>query len=290
MNPTRNLTTLFIIEAVAYCKINGSPITVGGYRVGEIRPVWADGKPEIFQGSIRRAADDTVGASTSKVHMITDFGELRDAEPSFKMTMPPLPTIVVFDIGNVLLHWDPRLLYRKIFSNEAKTEWFLKEVCSPSFNLELDSGRPLHEAFADLSARFPDYADEIRAYDERWLETIAGPIAGSVEVLEALRRNGVRNYAITNFSVEKFGIARAAFSFLDAFDGIVVSGEERIVKPDPAIYRLLLDRYGLSAAACLFIDDSLKNVLGARAVGMHTHHFESVDGLRSALSRHGFSI
>jgi HAD superfamily hydrolase (TIGR01509 family) len=189
-----------------------------------------------------------------------------------------------------LLHWDPRLLYRKIFADEAKTEWFLTEVCSPAFNLELDSGRPFREAFADLSGRFPDYTEEIRAYDERWLETVAGPIAGGVEVLERLRHNGVPNYAITNFSAEKFAVARAAFPFLDAFDGVVVSGEERVVKPDPAIYRRLLDRYGLSPGDCLFIDDSLKNVLGARAVGMHAHHFESIDGLRSELSRHGFSI
>ena len=108
--------------------------------------------------------------------------------------------------------------------------------------------------------------------------------------LECLRRNGVRNYAITNFSAEKFAVARAAFPFLDAFDGIVVSGEERIVKPDAAIFRLLLDRYGLVAADCLFIDNSLANVLGARAVGMQAHHFESPAALRSELSRHGFSI
>ncbi len=202
----------------------------------------------------------------------------------------PLPTIVVFDIGNVLLHWDPRLLYRKIFADDAKTEWFLTEVCSPAFNLELDGGRPFSEAIAELTARFPDYAEEIRAYDERWLESVQGPIMSSVEVLETLRQNGVRNYAITNFSAEKFAVARTVFPFLDAFDGIVVSGEERILKPDPAIYRLLLDRYELSPADCLFIDDSLKNVLGARAVGMHAHHFESINGLRSELFRHGFPI
>jgi HAD superfamily hydrolase (TIGR01509 family) len=202
----------------------------------------------------------------------------------------PRATVVVFDIGNVLFHWDPRLLYRKLFSDEAEIEWFLREVCSPSFNLELDGGRPFSEALADLAGRFPRYAAEIRAYDERWLETTQGLIADSVEILETLRRNGIRNYAITNFSAEKFSVVRILFPTLDAFDGIVVSGEERVVKPDPTIYRLLLDRYGLAPADCLFIDDSAKNVDGARAVGMHAHRFESVGDLRSELQRHGFAI
>jgi HAD superfamily hydrolase (TIGR01549 family) len=199
-------------------------------------------------------------------------------------------TIVVFDIGNVLLRWDPRLLYRKIFPDEAKVEWFLQEVCSPSFNLELDGGRPFSEALADLTGRFPQYAEEIRAYDERWLETTQGLIADSTEILETLRRNEVRNFAITNFSAEKFSVVRSLFPALDAFDGIVVSGEEGVVKPDPAIYRLLLDRYGLAAADCLFVDDSAKNVDGARAVGMHAHRFESARQLRAELLRHGFAI
>jgi HAD superfamily hydrolase (TIGR01509 family) len=199
-------------------------------------------------------------------------------------------TIVVFDIGNVLLHWDPRLLYHKLFKDEATVEWFLQEVCSPTFNLELDCGRPFPEAIADLTQRFPEYAAEIRAYDERWLETTQGLIADSAEILETLRRNGVRNYAITNFSADKFSVVRSLFPTLEAFDGMIVSGEERLVKPDPAIYRLLLDRYGLAAADCLFIDDSAKNVAGARAVGMHAHLFESASGLRLDLARHGFPI
>ena len=207
-------------------------------------------------------------------------------------TIPPesRATIVVFDIGNVLLHWDPRLLYRKLFKDEATVEWFLREVCSPSFNLELDGGRPFSEATADLIRRFPDYAEEIRAYDDRWLETTQGLMTDSAEILQTLRRNGVRNFAITNFSAEKFSIVCTIYPTLAAFDGIVVSGEDYVVKPDPAIYRLLLDRYGLAAADCLFIDDSAKNVAGARAVGMHAHLFESASGLRAELLRHGFAI
>jgi len=199
-------------------------------------------------------------------------------------------TVAVFDIGNVLLHWDPRLLYRKLFKDEATMEWFLAEVCSPSFNLELDAGRPFSEAIADLTGRFPDYAEEIRAYDDRWLETTRGLMTDSAEILQTLRSNDVRNYAITNFSAEKFSMVRAIYPILAGFDGIVVSGEDYVVKPDPAIYRLLLGRYGLAAADCLFIDDSAKNVAGARAVGMQAHLFESASGLRAELLRHGFAI
>lgn len=196
-------------------------------------------------------------------------------------------TTAIFDIGNVLLHWDPRLLYRTMFSDPAQMEWFLMEVCSPGFNRELDLGRPFADAIAELTARFPDYAREILAYDERWLETTRGPIAGSVAILEELRQNRIPNYAITNFSAEKFALARKSFGFLDQFDGIVVSGEEGLLKPEPEIYRLLLDRYGLAAGDCLFIDDVADNVEGARAIGMQAYQFESAAALRAELSRHG---
>jgi FMN phosphatase YigB (HAD superfamily) len=202
--------------------------------------------------------------------------------------MPQSPaTVAVFDIGNVLLHWDPRLLYRTMFADDEEMEWFLTEVCSPKFNLELDLGRPFADAIAELTAQFPNYAREILAYDERWLETTQGPIAESVTILEDLRRNRIPNYAITNFSAEKFAVARRAFSFLNQFDGIVVSGEEGQLKPEPGIYRLLLDRYELSAADCLFIDDMPYNVEGARAVGMQAHQFEGAEAMRAELSRHG---
>jgi HAD superfamily hydrolase (TIGR01509 family) len=196
------------------------------------------------------------------------------------------PTTAVFDIGNVLLHWDPRLLYRTMFSDAARMEWFLMEVCSPGFNRELDLGRPFADAIAELTARFPDYAREILAYDERWLETTQGPIAESVAILEELRQNRIPNYAITNFSAEKFALARKSFGFLDQFDGIVVSGEEGLLKPEPEIYRLLLDRYGLAAGDCLFIDDVSDNVEGARAIGMQAYQFENAAALRAELSRH----
>ena len=184
-------------------------------------------------------------------------------------------SIVVFDIGNVLIDWDPRHLYRKIFADPARMDWFLAEVCTPDWNIEQDRGRTFAEAVAERIALYPDLAAEIRAYDERWHETVSGPIEESVALLEALRAKGVRNFAITNFSSEKFALARQRFAFLNGFEGIVVSAEEKLLKPDPAIYRVLLDRHGLAAEDCLFIDDSAKNVEGARAVGMHGHHFKA---------------
>jgi 2-haloacid dehalogenase len=199
-------------------------------------------------------------------------------------------TIPVFDIGNVLLDWDPRHLYRKIFADPAKMEWFLAEVCTLDWNLEQDRGRPFADAVAEATARHPDYAAEIRAYDTRWLEMVNGTLAGSVALLERLRRNGIPTYAITNFSAEKFNDAVAAYPFLGGFDGIIVSADERLLKPDAAIYRLLLDRHGLAADACLFIDDKLANVAAAEAVGMQGHHFVSVAGLAVELRRHGFPV
>jgi 2-haloacid dehalogenase len=199
-------------------------------------------------------------------------------------------TIAVFDFGNVLLDYDPRHLYRKIFADAGRMEWFLREVCHSAWIRDLDRGRPFAEAVAERIAAHPDLAAEIRAFDTRWLETISGPIAASVAMVEALRRNRVPVYAITNFSAEKFAVAREVFPFLADFDGVVVSGDERLLKPDPAIYRLLLDRYGLAASDCLFIDDMFANVEAARGVGMHGHHFRHPDGLAEDLKRHGFPI
>ena len=200
------------------------------------------------------------------------------------------PRIVVFDIGNVLVDWNPRFLYRTIFADEAEMEWFLGHVCTPAWNIEQDRGRSFAEAVAILVAEHPRHEAAIRAFDERWTETISGPIAESVAILESLRRQGVPDYAITNFSHEKFAIAKERFPFLAQFKGTIVSGEEKLLKPDPAIYRLLLDRHGLDAADCVFIDDSAANVEGARSVGMHALHFTAPSRLADDLRRLGFPV
>ncbi|MCB1381208.1 MAG: HAD family phosphatase [Alphaproteobacteria bacterium] len=194
---------------------------------------------------------------------------------------------IVFDIGNVLLHWDPRVLYRKIFATEDEVEWFLTHVCPPSWNLEQDRGRSFADAVEEATTRHPDHAEAIAAYHHRWHETLTHAIDGSVMILEELKSRGAPLYAITNWNQDKFRETRARYGFLEHFHDIVVSGDERLVKPDPAIYRLLLDRNGLEASTSLFIDDSPKNVAGAQAVGMKAHHFTSPENLRAALQAEG---
>lgn len=198
--------------------------------------------------------------------------------------------IPVFDLGNVLIAWDPRALFRKIFPGDAeRMEWFLKEVCSPAWNLEQDRGRTFAEAVDCLIPRFPDHADAIRAYHERWSETVIGPIEGTVAIFRELKRRGSPVYAITNWNQHKFNETRSRFDFLAEFDGIVVSGEEGLIKPDPAIFELFLSRYNLRPDDCLFIDDSQHNVDSAKAVGMQAVRLESPEQLAMDLARHGLA-
>jgi len=194
---------------------------------------------------------------------------------------------VIFDIGNVLVHWEPRALYRKIFASEDEVEWFIANVCNSDWNLEQDRGRSFAEAVREATARFPEHADAIAAYDLRWHETMPGPIDGTVGILEELRQRGTPLYAITNFNQDKFRETLERFAFLRTFRDIVVSGDERLLKPDPAIYRVLLERNGIDAAACVFIDDSEKNVRGAEAVGMKAIHFTTPQALRADLAGMG---
>jgi 2-haloacid dehalogenase len=201
-----------------------------------------------------------------------------------------VPTKVVFDVGNVLLRWDPRHLYRKLFIDEARMEWFLANVCTQGWNVEQDRGRGWDEAVALLVERHPEHEPQIRAFHVRWHETIGGVFEDNVALLERLRWAGVPTYCITNFSGAKFAEAKVRFPFLAGFDGVVVSGDERLLKPDPAIYRLLLSRYGLEASDCVFIDDSRANVEAARDVGMQAIHYAEPIDLAKELQRHGFPV
>jgi 2-haloacid dehalogenase len=194
---------------------------------------------------------------------------------------------VVFDLGNVLIGWDPRRLYRQLIQDEAQMEWFLREVCSSEWNEEQDRGRPWAEGTALLRARFPEHAALIDAYHLRWPETLLGPIEGSVDLLAQLKARGVRLLALTNWSQETFPIARQLYPFLQWFEGIVVSGEERLVKPDPRIYQRLLQRYAVDPARTLYVDDSQRNVAAAQALGMHGWWFRDPDGLRQRLLQLG---
>lgn len=200
------------------------------------------------------------------------------------------PSTVVFDVGNVLLRWDPRHLYRKLFDDEARMEWFLAHVCTHDWNVEQDRGRDWDEAVALLVERHPEEEPFIRAFHERWHETVEGVFEDNVGVLERLRVAGVPNYCITNFSGAKFREAKVRFPFLAGFDGVVVSGDERLLKPDPAIYHVLFERYGLSPGDCVFIDDSRANVDAARSVGMHAIQYAEPMDLAAELRLHGFPV
>ncbi|MGO1120766.1 HAD family hydrolase [Rhodovibrionaceae bacterium A322] len=196
-------------------------------------------------------------------------------------------TTVIFDMGAVLIDWNPRHLYRSVFAEQAEMEHFLEEICPPDWNVAMDAGRPMDEALAERQALFPDHHDTIQLWKDRWPEMMAGSIPGSVSLLRELYEAGVPLYGLTNFSAETWPYAEKRFGFLRWFNDILVSGAEKMIKPDAGIYRALLARNSLKAEQCLFIDDSPKNVEGAQAVGLQAHHFTSVDSLRDDLERHG---
>ncbi len=199
----------------------------------------------------------------------------------------PNPSIVVFDLGGVLIDWNPRYLYRKVMDDEAEIERFLAEVWTHERNLSLDAGRTFDEVVAELVDAHPDWADHIRTYRDRWEEMIAGALDDTVAVFNRVRAAGIPTYGLTNWSAETFPIAQARFAFLHRFDGIVVSGVEREVKPDRAIYDILTSRYGFRPEDAVFIDDAEKNILAARDLGFHTVHFNDAETLADALRRLG---
>ena len=196
-------------------------------------------------------------------------------------------TAVVFDFGGVLIDWNPRHLYRKLIPNEAEMERFLAEVCSPAWNLEQDRGRTWQEAITALARQHPDKAELISAYRGRWLEMLGGPIQGTVAILADLRARKVPLYGLTNWSAETYPAALELYDFLGWFKAVVVSGRERLVKPDPAIFRLLCERHGLAPESLVFIDDNPTNAAAATAMGMHGIHFTRPDALRADLTRLG---
>jgi len=198
--------------------------------------------------------------------------------------LPPQRRIVVFDFGGVLLNWNPRHLYRKLFAgDEVAMESFLANVCTAAWNERQDAGRSFADGVAELLPRHPDKEALIAAFGQRFDEMIAGPIDGTVEILAELKRSGVPRYGLTNFSAETFRPQRQRFEFLSWFDGIVVSGEEGVIKPDPRIFRILLERYRIAPEETVFIDDSPANAAAATALGIHGIHFRSPEALRSEL-------
>jgi 2-haloacid dehalogenase len=194
---------------------------------------------------------------------------------------------VVFDLGGVLLDWDPRHLYRKLFADVDEMERFLDEVCSPAWHAPHDRGVPTAPSCAALASRHPDLAEPIWAWSSRSEEMIGGVDAGSVEILRAVKESGLPCYALTNMEAETYPVRRGRYPFLQWFDGTVVSGWEGMAKPDPAIFQLLLDRYGLMAETTLMIDDRGENLDAADRLGMQTLLFRSSRQLRTGLEAAG---
>lgn len=194
---------------------------------------------------------------------------------------------VVFDIGRVLVQWDMRILFRQLLDDEAEVEWVYRNVVTEAWHGQHDAGRPIADMVAERSAEFPRYAAVISAYASRFNETIPGPVPGTADLVEELHARGVPLYAITNFGADTWAGFRPTLPVLDRFRDIVVSGIEKMAKPDPAIYALAAQRFGRDPGTMLFIDDSLPNVLSARACGWHAHHFSSAGLLAEDLRARG---
>ena len=192
---------------------------------------------------------------------------------------------IIFDLGAVLIDWNPRYLYQQIFQSREAMEYFLTHVCTPEWNEEQDGGRLILEAENLLLDQFPHYKSEILAFYGRWTEMLGGPIQGTVDVLQGLRENKQHGlFALTNWSAETWPKAVERFDFLNWFDGILVSGKEKMKKPDLRIYQAICDRYGLEPASTLFIDDNHRNIEAAQQLGLQTIHFASPSQMEAELN------
>lgn len=194
---------------------------------------------------------------------------------------------VVFDIGNVLLRWDPRFLFRKIFEDECRMEHFLSTACANDWILETDTCADFAAAVAARANRHPEYAAELRMFDERWLETLGGVIEQNVAVFGRLRAAGRPVYGLTNYSAQKFDMSRIIYPFLDEFDTVVVSGREGVAKPDARLFRILFERIGRDPHELLFVDDSPRNVAAGEELGMAAILYRPGVDLEQELERHG---
>jgi 2-haloacid dehalogenase len=195
---------------------------------------------------------------------------------------------VLWDVGGVLLEWDPRFLYRKLFGDDvAGMEEFLSTVCTPAWHAEQDLGRPIGEACAELCAKYPRHAALIRAWAERNEEMVNGPVSGSAELLGEVARAGLPCYALTNMERESFQRRVRLYDFFRLFDGHFVSGFEGVMKPDPRFFKLALERFGLVPGETLFTDDRAENVAAARQLGLPAIRFRSAPALREELLARG---
>ena len=193
---------------------------------------------------------------------------------------------IIFDLGGVLIDWNPKYVYREVFNgDEEKVDWFLNTICTSDWNVEQDAGRTFKEATDHLINLHPQYEAWIRIYYDRWQDMLGGPIHETVTILEDLKKvSSNRLYALTNWSAESFPVALERYDFLQHFEGILVSGVEKTRKPFQDIYKLILDRYKIDASASVFIDDNLENVIGAEKAGIKAIQFNSPEQLKQDLN------
>ena len=193
---------------------------------------------------------------------------------------------IIFDYGNVLLDWNPRLVYHRYFPDDPEgMERFLEEINFMEWNAQQDRGRSFAEGVAILSEQFPQYADLIRAYPAHWIDSVGSAFTGTVEILKQLKQAGYSLYGLSNWSAETFPYARAKYEFFELLDDMVISGAVGFVKPEPEIYKIMLDKIQRPAQECLFIDDSLPNINQANTMGFATIHFQSPIQLEDELKR-----
>lgn len=191
---------------------------------------------------------------------------------------------IIFDLGNVLIDWNPKYVFdEKYFDSQEKNDYFFKTICTPDWNEEQDAGRSIVEATMDLISKYPEWEASIRDFYGRWTEMLKGPIHGTVDIFRELKTKNYKTYALTNWQAGLFDIALVRYDFLHWFDGRVVSGEEKMRKPFPEFYNRLLTRYHVASAEAVFIDDSLRNIKAAEALGITSIHFQNPAQLRKEL-------
>ncbi|CAN5734264.1 HAD-IA family hydrolase [soil metagenome] len=196
---------------------------------------------------------------------------------------------IVFDFGGVLVDWNPRHLYKKVFSDEQEMEQFLEEICTDDWNVQQDAGRSLAEGTDLLIQKHPGKAELIRMYYDRWPEMLNSVIEGTVTILQQLKEK-YKVYGLTNWSAETFPIALERYDFFDLLDGIVVSGLEKMIKPNREIFHLLIDRFNIIPGQSVFIDDNIKNIEAAKSIGFNAIHFKNPEELRDELLVMGISF
>lgn len=194
---------------------------------------------------------------------------------------------IVFDLGGVLLDWDPRYLYRNVFQDKQEMEYFLSEICSPAWNARMDAELTFQQGITELLSLYPEYEEQIQLYHTNWSEMLGGELPASVAILRELMEAGLNLAGLSNWPLEKFLMIKDQYEFLEWLNPLVISGRVGVAKPDPAIYHFLLKELGVSAEDCIFIDDMFDNIKQADRLGFETIHFVSAENLRLELVGRG---